>query len=116
MSNDPKNYDRKHDPKNSPMGDEHQTRVPPSLEAVEQHAEEGNGPFGSDMTHMKGGTHQPGDVERQGGPYSSGTSPVTGGSVNPDDARSNYRDSPGTSNETGSANRPAPESEKDGEP
>ncbi|GAA5513885.1 hypothetical protein Dcar01_02634 [Deinococcus carri] len=65
----------------------------PSQGAVEQHADEGDGPFGADMQNMLGGTrstsenHNP---EPAADAYGTGTDPHTGGSLTPLDSRSTF--------------------------
>lgn len=62
----------------------------PDREAVEQHAAEGDGPFGADMQHVLGGTTTPERPEPAASPYSTGTDAATGGSVSAYDARSRF--------------------------
>ncbi len=60
------------------------TPEPPSPEALEQHKDEGDGPFGADMTHLLGGTRAPNEHEAgAANPYSTGTTSATGGSLKP---------------------------------
>ncbi len=67
------------------------TPQPPDQEAVNEHRDEGNGPFGSDMTHLRGGTRPPEAQDQHvGGAYSTGTEPTDGGSLTPGDARATY--------------------------
>ncbi|MFC4638210.1 hypothetical protein [Deinococcus hohokamensis] len=63
----------------------------PDRDAVEQHASEGDGPFGADMQHVLGGTRTGQDAEHAGTPYSTGTDAATGGSVSAHDTRSTFR-------------------------
>jgi|GEM_PF-5043250 len=65
---------------------------PPDQEAVTQHANEGDGPFGADMQTTLGGT-RPNDGRQRAGqdsgnPYSTGTHAPSGASTTPDDPRS----------------------------
>ncbi|MFC5849685.1 hypothetical protein [Deinococcus petrolearius] len=59
----------------------------PSQDSVNEHKDEGEGPFGSDMTSLLGGTRPPGDnlpeATQEGNIYSTGTSPADGRSVTP---------------------------------
>ncbi|MFC4456177.1 hypothetical protein [Deinococcus sonorensis] len=61
---------------------------PPSQEALTQHANEGDGPFGADMQHLLGGTRHDADTAHDGSPYSTGTQATSGESVTPQDPRS----------------------------
>lgn len=61
----------------------------PDTEAVEQHHDEGSGPFGADMQHVKGGTRQA-DPQHEASPYSTGTNSVTGASMSTADPRSAF--------------------------
>ncbi|MFC4425011.1 hypothetical protein [Deinococcus navajonensis] len=63
---------------------------PPDTEATVTHADEGNGPFGADMSRIKGGTRQPSaEAGHPGSAYSTGTS-TSGHSTSPLDPRSTY--------------------------
>lgn len=61
----------------------------PDTEAVEEHHDEGSGPFGADMQHMKGGTRNS-DPQHEGSPYSTGTNSTTGASTSTADPRSSF--------------------------
>lgn len=59
------------------------TPEPPSQEALSH--DEGRGPFGADMTHLRGGIRDPSEAPEPGGsPYSTGTDPKTGTSLSHD--------------------------------
>ncbi|WP_197050735.1 hypothetical protein [Deinococcus sp. YIM 77859] len=66
---------------------------PPDRDAVEQHRDEGDGPFGANMQHMRGGTRSPQDnpdLPHAASPYSTGTDATSGTSVTPQDTRSTF--------------------------
>lgn len=62
----------------------------PEQDAVNEHGDEGEGPFGSDMTNLLGGTRAPEEntpTPAQGTSTGTGTDSSTGGSLSPTDAR-----------------------------
>lgn len=74
------------------MSDDPRTRPPsPEQDAVNEHRNEGEGPFGSDMNHPLGGTRSRADyTPPQGNAYNTGTEPQSGESLAPDDPRSRW--------------------------
>ena len=75
------------------MSDDPRTRAPsPEQDAVNEHRDEGEGPFGSDMTHLLGGTRAPEEhTPPQGHAYNTGTEPQSGESLAPNDPRSRWK-------------------------
>lgn len=87
-ANSPSPSDPAHPPR-PPRGDALKAPQTPSLEAVEEHPREGDGPFGADMQHLKGGTRQgQAEADHAAGPYNTGSDARAGGSVTPADPRS----------------------------
>jgi hypothetical protein len=71
----------------------YRTPESPDQDAVNEHRDEGEGPFGSDMTNLLGGTRSPEEntmTPAQGSAYSTGTESESGGSLSPSDARSRF--------------------------
>lgn len=71
----------------------YKTPEPPDQDAVNEHRDEAEGPFGADMTHLLGGTRAPEEntaTPAQGGAYSTGTESESGGSLSATDARARY--------------------------
>ena len=69
------------------------TPQPPDQDAVNEHRDEGEGPFGADMTTLLGGTRAPEEntgPPDQGNAYSTGTEAADGGSLSPSDPRSRF--------------------------
>lgn len=69
------------------------TPQPPDQDAVNERKEEGEGPFGADMTTLLGGTRAPGEntgLPEQGSAYSTGTEAESGGSLSPSGPRSRF--------------------------
>ncbi|AFZ68088.1 hypothetical protein [Deinococcus peraridilitoris] len=82
------------DARNGPL----KTPEPPDQEAVSH--DEGDGPFGADMTNLRGGTRSENDVpEANASPYSTGTSSATGRSLARDPRSTFDGQTTGTSNE-----------------
>ena len=62
----------------------YKTPEPPDQDAVNEHREDAEGPFGADMTNLLGGTRAPQEnaaTPAQGTAYSTGTDAETGASV-----------------------------------
>ena len=69
------------------------TPQPPDQDAVNERKDEGEGPFGADMTTLLGGTRAPEEntgPPEQGNAYSTGTEAESGGSLSPSDPRSRF--------------------------
>lgn len=71
----------------------YKTPEPPDQDAVNEHREEAEGPFGADMTNLLGGTRSPQEnapTPAQGTAYSTGTQAESGASVSGTDPRARY--------------------------
>jgi len=71
----------------------YKTPEPPDQDAVNEHKDEAEGPFGADMTNLLGGTRAPEEntgPPAQGSAYSTGTESADGGSLSPTDPRSRF--------------------------
>lgn len=71
----------------------YKTPEPPDQDAVNEHREEAEGPFGADMTNLLGGTRPPQEnvaPPAQGTAYSTGTEAGSGASVSATDPRARY--------------------------
>ncbi|WP_045233677.1 hypothetical protein [Deinococcus pimensis] len=84
------------------------TPEPPDQEALSHRHGDAEGPFGADMTNLRGGTRSPdqqddhtqhGQASGGASPYGTGTSETTGGSLDPTDPRTNARGQSRTGNE-----------------
>ncbi|GGK18145.1 hypothetical protein GCM10008955_09450 [Deinococcus malanensis] len=74
-----------------PAGSALKQPEPPDTEAVEEHHDEGSGPFGADMQHVRGGTGtRQSDPQHEASPYSTGTNSATGASMSTADPRSAF--------------------------
>ena len=66
----------------------------PSQDSVDEHKGEGDGPFGSNMSDLLGGTRSPESQELPIAPesnsYSTGTSSTSGQSLTADDPRAHF--------------------------